>query len=290
MMMIQSGFQLFIFMIFADIAMTLKDVRIRVPVAVKRGDNVNLTCLYDLEGDTLYSVKWYKGKREFFRFTPKENPSLQVFPVPGIYVEASASNRSQILIKSVEPSISGKYSCEISADAPSFHTSIVGGEMEVVDVPQSKPVITEIKNYYRVGEILKGNCSAQYSKPATNLTWLVNDKPITSSFVRQYKSIKDEHRNLDSSTIGIFLRLSHQSFLHGHLKISCIAKLYDLYNERVDKYIDEERPNVLLASASPVGLNFASQSLFDLPSSQFSSYHDNDEATHNQNDAQIQGE
>lgn len=58
----------------------------------------------------------------------------------------------------------------------------------------------------------------------------------------------------------------------------------------MDKYIDEERPNVLLASASPVGLNFASQSVFDLPSSQFSSYHDNDDATHNQNDAQIQGE
>lgn len=32
-------------------------------------------------------MKWYKGKREFFRFTPKENPSLQIFPVPGIYVE-----------------------------------------------------------------------------------------------------------------------------------------------------------------------------------------------------------
>lgn len=83
-------------LLFADIAMTLKDVRIRVPVAVKRGDNVNLTCLYDLEGDTLYSVKWYKGKREFFRFTPKENPSLQVFPVPGIYVEVYLANQFSI--------------------------------------------------------------------------------------------------------------------------------------------------------------------------------------------------
>jgi hypothetical protein len=58
-----------------------------VPAAVRRGENVNLICQYDLEGDTLYSMKWYKGKREFFRFTPKENPSLQIFPVPGIYVE-----------------------------------------------------------------------------------------------------------------------------------------------------------------------------------------------------------
>lgn len=60
-----------------------------MPAAVKRGENVNLICQYDLEGDTLYSMKWYKGKREFFRFTPKENPSLQIFPVPGIYVEVS---------------------------------------------------------------------------------------------------------------------------------------------------------------------------------------------------------
>jgi hypothetical protein len=74
---------------FPDFALTLKDVRVLVPAAVKRGENVNLICKYDLEGDTLYSMKWYKGKREFFRFTPKENPSLQIFPVPGIYVEVS---------------------------------------------------------------------------------------------------------------------------------------------------------------------------------------------------------
>lgn len=34
------------------------------------------------------------------------------------------SNSSYIILKSVEPSISGKYICEISADAPSFHTEI----------------------------------------------------------------------------------------------------------------------------------------------------------------------
>lgn len=72
-----------------DIATTLRDVQIRVPVSVKRGDNVNLFCQFDLEGDSLYSVKWYKGKREFFRFTPNETPTLKVFPVAGINVEVS---------------------------------------------------------------------------------------------------------------------------------------------------------------------------------------------------------
>lgn len=51
--------------------------------------------------------------------------------------------------------------------------------MEVVDVPLNKPVITEIKSHYRIGELIRGNCSAQYSRPATNLTWLINDKPVS---------------------------------------------------------------------------------------------------------------
>lgn len=42
------------------------------------------------------------------------------------------SNESHLILTEVEPTISGKYSCEVSADAPSFHTSILSGELEVV--------------------------------------------------------------------------------------------------------------------------------------------------------------
>lgn len=69
----------------------LRDVRVTVPAAVKRGDNAELICLYDMEGDSLYSVKWYKGRREFYRYTPKENPAMKTFPVNGINVEVSVS-------------------------------------------------------------------------------------------------------------------------------------------------------------------------------------------------------
>lgn len=67
----------------------LRDVRVTVPAAVKRGDNAELICLYDMEGDSLYSVKWYKGRREFYRYTPKENPAMKTFAVNGINVEVS---------------------------------------------------------------------------------------------------------------------------------------------------------------------------------------------------------
>lgn len=41
-------------------------------------------------------------------------------------------NASHLAVLTVEPSSSAKYSCEVSADAPSFHTRIVSGDMEVV--------------------------------------------------------------------------------------------------------------------------------------------------------------
>lgn len=54
----------------------------------------------------------------------------------------------------------------------------VAGDMEVVDVPQSKPIITEIKSHYRISDLVRGNCSSAYSRPVTNLTWLFNDMPV----------------------------------------------------------------------------------------------------------------
>lgn len=48
--------------------------------------NVQLKCNYDLDGDSLYSIKWYKDRREFYRFHPDEKPSATTFPVNGVNV------------------------------------------------------------------------------------------------------------------------------------------------------------------------------------------------------------
>lgn len=71
----------------ADIILGLRDVHIRVPQYVRNGDDALLMCNYNLENDTLYSIKWYRGRREFFRYLPKENPAIKLFPVSGISVE-----------------------------------------------------------------------------------------------------------------------------------------------------------------------------------------------------------
>lgn len=45
--------------------------------------------------------------------------------------QRSASNESQLTLLGLSLASSGKYSCEVSADAPSFHTMIVTGDLEV---------------------------------------------------------------------------------------------------------------------------------------------------------------
>lgn len=46
---------------FVAVIHSLRDVRVKIPSAVRKSDTVVLNCYYDMEGDSLYSVKWYKG-------------------------------------------------------------------------------------------------------------------------------------------------------------------------------------------------------------------------------------
>ncbi len=85
------GFFLFFGFCFADTPPSdgLKNVSIAVPTAVTVGKTVTMKCLYDLEGEPLYMVKWYRGRQEFYRYVPKELPNTRVFPIPGVNVDVS---------------------------------------------------------------------------------------------------------------------------------------------------------------------------------------------------------
>lgn len=76
----------------------LDSVHIRVPQAVALGSSAVLICECDLPDEDLYSVKWYKGKHEFFRYTSKEIPSIKIFPKAGINVNVSIGGTQLILL------------------------------------------------------------------------------------------------------------------------------------------------------------------------------------------------
>lgn len=60
-----------------------------VPEAVQRGQEVILRCHYDLERAPLYSVKWYRGRYEFYRYSPNEENTNKIFNITGIHVDVS---------------------------------------------------------------------------------------------------------------------------------------------------------------------------------------------------------
>lgn len=75
--------------IFVAEVSALKAMHIQVPEAVRAGDTVTLSCDYDLESAALYTIKWYRGDEEFYRFVPKESPPTRVFPMPAVNVDVS---------------------------------------------------------------------------------------------------------------------------------------------------------------------------------------------------------
>ena len=45
----------------------LKIIKMEVPTHRLVGESVKLICKFEMEGDTLYSVKWYRNEQEFYR-------------------------------------------------------------------------------------------------------------------------------------------------------------------------------------------------------------------------------
>lgn len=90
-----------------NLSSSLKILMLDVPSPAIVGESVELTCSYDLEGDKLYSVKWYKNDAEFYRYVPKDWPPGQFLPMNGIRVDVRRSFCSLLspsLLSLIKPS------------------------------------------------------------------------------------------------------------------------------------------------------------------------------------------
>lgn len=67
-------------------------------IADPRWEKVALRCEYDLDGEELYSVKWYKDGLEFFRFMPGSRPPGRDFQLEGVYVDVNKSDSKQVTL------------------------------------------------------------------------------------------------------------------------------------------------------------------------------------------------
>nr|XP_013097814.1 unnamed protein product [Stomoxys calcitrans]XP_013097822.1 unnamed protein product [Stomoxys calcitrans]XP_013097829.1 unnamed protein product [Stomoxys calcitrans] len=199
-----------IFLAMCDTAQAaLSNVNLFVePPAVRRSQSVTLRCQYSLEGAPLYSVKFYRGQLEFFRYTPDEYPNTKVFPYPGIKVDESVSNATQVVIRNVNFGLSGNFSCEVTADAPLFSTATAYAQMQVVEFPDKRPQLFTEHTRYEPGDVLRANCSTPPSRPRAELRFTINNIPVSSEETQYIRTVD----NLIASRLSLKVQLQAVHF------------------------------------------------------------------------------
>ncbi|XP_046387585.1 kin of IRRE-like protein 2 [Ischnura elegans] len=218
-------------------------MEVRIPMHTVRDHSARLECHFDMEGESLYSVKWYKDGNEFYRYLPRDMPPAQVFPLPGVAIDILNSTESTVVLSSVNLSSTGRYRCEVSAEAPSFQTVSDHGDMVVVALPEEGPRITGGRPRYQAGDIVRVNCTSGRSKPAAQLMWFINGEQANSSFLRG-PFIASDREGLETSTLGLEFKVRPKHFRRGgDMKLKCLATIATVYWRSNEESVEGDRPH-----------------------------------------------
>ncbi|XP_052122550.1 uncharacterized protein LOC127749236 [Frankliniella occidentalis] len=71
----------------------LRLLHVSVPPVLLRGETASLQCEYELGGDRLYSVQWYKDDDEIYRFVPRAGMQKHSYLVDGVHVDVSINGK-----------------------------------------------------------------------------------------------------------------------------------------------------------------------------------------------------
>ncbi|XP_073972995.1 uncharacterized protein isoform X2 [Rhodnius prolixus] len=132
-------------------------------------------------GKALYSVKWYRGQHEFFRYIPQHKPSMTAFPIPGIEVDIMGSGAHQVTLINVPTNISGLIKCEVSAEG-TFSTGCDSANLKVIEMGIRDPIITSNKNNDMTLR-LPVNCSAQVTNPPPKISFYIENEKVSPEMV-----------------------------------------------------------------------------------------------------------
>ncbi|KAG1710382.1 hypothetical protein GQR58_002664 [Nymphon striatum] len=215
------------------------------------GDDVMLECAFDMHNLKLYSIKWYKDGEEFYRYLPKLNPPRRRFENEGINVNLSMSDKGRVLLQKVDFDSTGTYKCEVSAERPGFHTKNTQAKMTIYVEPASDPVISGFTDRYRQGEMVGLNCTSAPSKPAANITWLINGREVVpnkntlhhqvqkpSGDIENYVTENaDGGHGLDESVSTLQFFLSSSTFIEEKVEVVCRVNMFDVYNSSTSVFI-----------------------------------------------------
>lgn len=198
------------------------------PKVVRRFQIATLKCFYDIDTSSLYTVKWFRGTQEFYRYIPNagDEPSTKVFAYPGIVVDENNSNSTQVVLRDIDFNIAGNFTCEITKDV-TFGTLSDTQTMTVVQLPEFSPTISVEGEPLDIGDILRANCTSQPARPPAMLTFILNgyelakSEPLTASQMQE----------MAWSDLSLEVQLAPSHFHAGRLILQCLAEINDIYRD-----------------------------------------------------------
>uniref|UniRef100_A0A8D9F5U3 Ig-like domain-containing protein n=1 Tax=Cacopsylla melanoneura TaxID=428564 RepID=A0A8D9F5U3_9HEMI len=198
--------------------------KVIVPFFKKVGDSAILECRFDLEGEPLYSVKWYKENEEFYRYTPVSRTTVQTWRVAGTKVDENKSNSTHLYLRAVNLKSSALYRCEVSAEKPAFVSKQAGGYLSVILSPMRAPEIQGTDSQYSIGEDLDLNCTSAKSYPAQTLRWYINNElvPEDDPKVTNYPPTVHQHGAIQSLS-SIHTIIADEYFQNREMRVRCEA-------------------------------------------------------------------
>jgi len=214
-----------------NVADSIKLDHVGVPSYAIQDKEAVLECPFDLEGASLYSVKWYKNGREFFRFLPKNPHPMTVYVRPGVEVDKKRSNEKSVTLRNLQQKTTGRYRCEVSTEGPTFATESKYGDLLVVALPRGGPTIKGGRLRYSLGDSVDVNCTSADSKPAADLHWFINGQPADEEYLLQYPIKNTSYGTLHTRTLGLRFQAQRQHFSpeDGDMKLKCTASIGDIY-------------------------------------------------------------
>lgn len=223
----------------------VKVTALHVPAHVVAHTSAHLACHQDMEGSALYTVKWFKNGREFYRFAPfvVGNPK-KYFDTAGVDVDMMLSNQTHLVLRDVSRLTTGRFKCEISGEGPDFKTASESAEMSIVEVPSGPPVISgTVRDRYHVGEEVNINCTSSDSYPAADLVWYINNIEVPRSHLNGPFYEKNVLESLETSILNLSFRVLPHHFHTGEMSLRCVATLHAVYRqEDVQSFMEEKQP------------------------------------------------
>ncbi|XP_022658463.1 uncharacterized protein LOC111249184 [Varroa destructor] len=221
----------------------IRDASLHVPGAILAGQPLVMWCRFDLEGEALYCVKWYKDNSEFYRYCPGNAPSPTTFNVPGVDVDLTHSNESMVTLVRSDVRTEGTYSCEVSAEG-TYKTVLLESDVVTYVMPSGGPVIEGLKKRYDLGDTINVTCRSAPSKPPPRLKWYVNGKRAPSKLTGKTQvSLSPMADSLSLGmgmgvqAVGLNLRMpiTSEDLRNKIIKLQCVSTIYKNLSEKFDE-------------------------------------------------------